>query len=98
MLTYSATIALQDDDGNRYSLPTTKAAIVYVCRYHGEVFTIAQGIGIDTETEPVLVIQGTAPNMYQLNQLKSKLLHYAKTELNQRAVGWFTSDDSYQAT
>ncbi len=96
MYTYSATIALTDDDGTTHTLfsATVRDAVEGT---GSDVFTLARGVGYDTETntsEPVIVVQGTTTNLHQLTAVRDTLDVIAR-RMNQRAIGWFVSTDSY---
>ena len=99
--TFTTTIATEDDAGNQYSQELTLGAVRdIVTRQGGAVFTYAKGTGVDTDTdasERVIVIQGYVPTAHALALLQD-LLRYAAEERNQRAIGWWTSTDSYVLT
>jgi hypothetical protein len=97
MQTFSATIALEDDDGNRYDPESYTGRLRDMLAGEGvEVFSVAIGNGIDTETddtEPIVIVQGVdfdgCPNALAVCEEFAGILR-------QRAIGWFVSDDSYR--
>ncbi len=98
MQTFSATIALVDDDGDTHDTATVLARIILLANDHAAtIFSTAHGYGIDTDTdqeEPIVIVQGVLPQD-DADEFERDLLEYAGRALNQRAIGWFTSDDSY---
>ena len=107
--TFTATIALEDDDGNVYNADSVLSDVEHIVRTitpdpdEARLFTIATGEGIDTDTheatrEPVVVVQGFVPSCRAL-ALMQALASYAGSDLNQRAIGWFvTTAETYVPT
>lgn len=94
MYTFSATIAIKDDDGFVYERVSVENIAKNLERTGATVFTIATGEGIDTDTgdrEPVIIVQGFTND---LNATREQLDYYAFI-MKQRAIGWFVSTDSY---
>lgn len=97
MLTYSATIALHEDNGRQHEPELSLQRLIHALKHNellAGVFTVAIGQGIDTETgdtEPVLVVQGFSEDTDHVFEV---IAHFASV-LGQRAIGWFTSENSY---
>lgn len=94
MFTYSYTVATQDDTGTVHrsreqagheldALLSTAGALV---------FTNAAGYGYDSATderEPIVILQGTVPDADTLRTVDQLVRDYARSVLQQRAVGRF---------
>ena len=101
MFTFTVTLGLEDDFGGEYNDN-------WIGRYvqsspHAQslfrVFTIANGRGIDTDTneeEPVLVIQGSCESEKLLDDTHDYFRGVA-TDMRQRGFGWFQSSISSYA-
>lgn len=97
MYSFSATIALTDDDGHHYYCSPDDLRDYVEDNSTATIFTTARGNGYDTATgqsEPVLIIQGEAPSLRSLHDVRVALDTRA-AKYNQRAIGWFVSTDSY---
>lgn len=94
MFTYSYTVATQDDTGtvHRSREQACHEIDVLLSNAGAIVFTNATGYGYDSETderEPVVILQGTAPDEDTLATIDQLVRDYARATLRQRAVGRF---------
>ena len=91
--TFTYTLGLVDDEGREYPFKTMSAW------FNGEatggpVFSVAHGIGTDTDTgesEEIMIVQGFTND---IDHAKYYCAYVART-INQRAFGWFQSQASY---
>lgn len=95
--TFTLTIAREDDQHNTYSADVLEDQLVMASvGIDVALFTIAHGSGIDTATgqrEPVTVVQGFG-DPTNVARFYDRAATIARA-MNQRAIGWFESDDSY---
>tara|TARA_R100001463_G_scaffold38759_3_gene83194 strand:+ start:1898 stop:2257 length:360 start_codon:yes stop_codon:yes gene_type:complete len=103
MFTFTVTLGLEDDFGGEYNgdwIGRYVQSSEHARRFFS-VFTIANGMGIDTETdkqEPVLVIQGSCESRELLDDTHTYFRSVAES-MRQRGFGWFESEiNSYAYT
>ena len=97
MTTFALTVALEDDNGNRYGANDTLRTLRTLANNaEVRIFTEAIGDGIDTDTdqrEAVATLQGDGtPDA--VRTFGNNVASFARITLNQRAIGWITSDTS----
>lgn len=103
MYTFTLTIALADDHGETYSQDAAHETLKGIARSAGvTLFSFAQGWGYDDggkdeDAERILIVQGIG-QYDDVTTFGERAAFYAGVALNQRAVGWWTSHDSYRST